>query len=117
MNEVILVVEDEPKISKLAQDYLERSGFRVTTAPDGVKALEAARRESPDLVVLDLNLPGMDGLDVCRELRRTSNVPIIMLTARVEESEHSEGYVCPIGANLTNSPIALHKFSTSIFHT
>ena len=80
MNETILVVEDEPKIVRLARDYLERSGFRVVTASDGNSAVDAAQRERPDLVVLDLNLPGRDGLDVCRAIRRESDVPIIMLT-------------------------------------
>jgi len=91
MNGTILVVDDEPKIVKQAQDYLERSGFRVVTAGDGNLVLAQARRESPDLVVLDLNLPGMDGLDVCRTLRRESDVPIIMLTARVEETDRLIG--------------------------
>jgi two-component system alkaline phosphatase synthesis response regulator PhoP len=76
---------------KLARDYLERASFRVLTAGDGVTALAAARLESPDLIVLDLMLPGMDGLDVCRTLRRESDVPIIMLTARAEEAERLVG--------------------------
>ena len=91
MNELILVVDDEPKIVRLARDYLERSQFRVLPAEDGVAALAAARQEKPDLVVLDLNLPGMDGLDVCRALRRESSVPIIMLTARAEEMDRLIG--------------------------
>jgi two-component system alkaline phosphatase synthesis response regulator PhoP len=91
MNEVILVVDDEPKIAKLARDYLERGGFRVVEAADGTTALVAARHDRPDLIVLDLNLPGVDGLDVCRALRRESDVPIIMLTARVEESDRLIG--------------------------
>jgi two-component system alkaline phosphatase synthesis response regulator PhoP len=91
MNELILVVDDEPKIVKLARDYLEQGGFRVTTAADGIAALAAARRERPDLIVLDLKLPGMDGLDVCRALRRESEVAIIMLTARVEETDRLIG--------------------------
>ena len=91
MNETILVVDDEPKIVKLARDYLEKSGFRVVTASDGITALAQARHERPDLVVLDLNLPGMDGLDVCRALRRASDVPIIMLTARAEEADRLIG--------------------------
>ncbi|MCB0162264.1 MAG: response regulator, partial [Caldilineaceae bacterium] len=62
MNELILVVDDEAKIVKLARDYLERNNFRVIAADDGVTALAAARRDRPDLIVLDLNLPGMDGL-------------------------------------------------------
>jgi len=91
MNETILVVEDEPKSVRLVRDYLERAHFRVVTALDGVTAMAVARDERPDLVVLDLNLPGMDGLDVCRALRRESNVPIIMLTARVEETDRLIG--------------------------
>ncbi|MBL7164577.1 MAG: response regulator transcription factor [Anaerolineales bacterium] len=91
MNETILVVDDEPKIVKLARDYLEKSGFRVISAGDGNTALSVARRDKPDLIVLDLMLPGMDGLDVCRALRRESDVPIIMLTARSEESDQLVG--------------------------
>ena len=91
MNELILVVDDEPKIVRLAQDYLERGGFRVQAVGDGKSALAAARQTRPDLIVLDLNLPEMDGLDVCRTLRRESDVPIIMLTARVEETDRLIG--------------------------
>ena len=91
MNELILVVDDEPQIARLARDYLEKAGFRVVTAGDGRDALIANRQERPELVVLDLNLPGMDGLDVCRAIRRESDVPIIMLTARVEEADRLIG--------------------------
>ncbi|RLT42550.1 MAG: DNA-binding response regulator [Chloroflexi bacterium] len=91
MRELILIVDDEPKIVRLAKDYLERSGFRTLPASDGITALAAARQERPDLVVLDLNLPGMDGLDVCRALRRESSVPVIMLTARAEETDRLIG--------------------------
>ena len=91
MQERILVVDDEPKIVKLARDYLEKSGFQVLSAGDGETALAIARRERPDLVVLDLMLPGLDGWDVCRTLRRESDVPIIMLTARAEESDQIVG--------------------------
>src|SRR5512142_503002 len=91
MNELILVVDDEPRIVKLARDYLEAAGFRVISATDGPAALAIARRERPDLIVLDLLLPGMDGLDVCRALRRESDVPIIMLTARAEEADRLIG--------------------------
>jgi DNA-binding response OmpR family regulator len=91
LKELILVVDDEPKIVKLARDYLEQGGFRVTTAADGITALAVAHRERPDLIVLDLKLPGMDGLDVCRTIRRESDVPIIMLTARVEEADRLIG--------------------------
>ncbi len=83
----ILVVDDEPKIVKLVRDYLERAGFAVRVAGDGKSALSLARTEKPDLIVLDLGLPQMDGLDVTRELRKLSTVPIIMLTARSEESD------------------------------
>ncbi len=91
MQELILVVDDEPKIVKLTRDFLEKDGFRVISAADGVTALQMARREKPDLVVLDLMLPGMDGWEVCRALRRESDVPVIMLTARSEESDQVVG--------------------------
>lgn len=91
MNGTILVVDDEPKIVQQARDYLEKDGFRVLTASNGEMALTHARRERPDLIVLDLNLPGMDGLEVCRALRRQSDVPIIMLTARVDETDRLIG--------------------------
>ena len=91
MNEIILIIEDEPKIAKLARDYLEQSSYRAFIAADGNSGLAMARREHPDLIVLDLMLPGMDGLDVCRALRRESDVPIIMLTARSEETDRLIG--------------------------
>lgn len=91
MNELVLVVEDEPKIARLARDYLEKGGFQVLTAVDGRSGLLMARQEKPGMVILDLNLPGMDGLDVCRALRRESDVPIIMLTARAEETDRLIG--------------------------
>lgn len=91
MNETILVVDDEPKIAQLAKDYLVKNGFKVLTSGDGVQALAIARREKPDLIVLDLMLPGLDGLDVCRAIRKESDVPIIMLTARVEEADQLIG--------------------------
>ena len=87
----ILVVDDEPKIVKTVRAYLENAGFRVVTAGDGQAALTVYRHEKPGLVVLDLGLPGMDGLDVARTLRRESNVPIIMLTARVDEADRLVG--------------------------
>ncbi len=85
--ETILVVDDEPKLVKTVRAYLENAGFRVVTASDGQMALTVYRHEKPALVILDLGLPGMDGLDVARTLRRDSNVPIIMLTARVDETD------------------------------
>ena len=83
----ILVVDDEPKITQLVRDYLERAGYGVLIAHDGKKALSLAKTERPDAVILDLGLPQLDGLDFTREFRKTSNAPIIMLTARAEESD------------------------------
>ena len=87
----ILVVDDEPKVARLARDYLEKSGFQVLEAGDGPTALTLARREKPDLVILDLMLPGLDGREVCRILRRESDVPIVMLTALSEEIDQVTG--------------------------
>ena len=83
----ILVIDDEPKIVEISRDYLKAAGYEVLQAFDGPSGLSSARQAHPDLIVLDLMLPGMDGFDVCRELRRESDVPIIMLTARVEETD------------------------------
>ncbi len=91
MGAKILVVDDETKIVKLVRAYLEQAGYSVVAAEDGQTALIQARREKPDLVVLDLGLPGIDGLDVARTLRREGNVPIIMLTARVEDTDRIIG--------------------------
>ncbi|HEV8535707.1 MAG TPA: response regulator transcription factor [Candidatus Limnocylindria bacterium] len=87
----VLVVDDEPKIVQLARDYLEHAGFQVVSAFDGKAALATARGERPDLVVLDLGLPVLDGIDVARTLRAESNVPIVMLTGRSEESDRLVG--------------------------
>ena len=87
----ILVVDDEPKIVQLVRDYLERAGFAVSAARDSNEALMRARQERPDLIVLDLGLPELDGLEVTRRLRRDSGVPIIMLTARHEETDKVVG--------------------------
>jgi DNA-binding response OmpR family regulator len=87
----ILVVEDETKIARLVRDYLEHAGFEAEVVGDGDTALASARRSRPDLVVLDLGLPGRDGLDVARVLRRTSSVPIVMLTARGDEIDRVVG--------------------------
>jgi DNA-binding response OmpR family regulator len=87
----VLVVDDQPEIVRILRDYLERAGFAVLTAADGASALVAARRDKPDLVVLDLTLPSMDGLDVARALRRDGEMPIIMLTARTEETDRVSG--------------------------
>ncbi|MGI8588571.1 MAG: response regulator transcription factor [Chloroflexia bacterium] len=90
----ILVADDEPGIVSVVRDYLDRAGFRVLTAGDGQTALRLARAERPHLLVLDLMLPGLDGLDVARSLRQdpaTSKLPIIMLTARVAETDRLTG--------------------------
>lgn len=87
----ILVVDDEQKIIRITSDYLEAAGYSVLTADDGISALRVVDESHPDLVILDLGLPGMDGLDVCRELRKISDVPIIILTARGEESDKIVG--------------------------
>jgi DNA-binding response OmpR family regulator len=87
----ILVVDDEPQILQLVRDYLEHGGFKVVTAADGSSALRLAATVRPDLIVLDLGLPGVDGLDVTRSLRRNGEVPIIMLTARTDESDKLVG--------------------------
>ncbi len=87
----VLIVEDEFRIARLVRLYLEEAGFEAAIVDNGTQALAAFRHERPDLVILDLNLPGKDGLDVCRELRRESNVPIIMLTARTEEADRLIG--------------------------
>jgi DNA-binding response OmpR family regulator len=87
----VLVVDDDSKIVELVQLYLEKDGYRVHVAYDGLQALELARRKRPDLIVLDLLLPDLDGLDVCRILQAESNIPIIMLTARTTEQDRLIG--------------------------
>ena len=89
--ERILIVEDEREIVRVLRGYLEAAGFQVLEANDGKEGLRIARQEKPALVLLDLMLPKMDGLDVCRALRRDSNVPIIMITARAEEADRLVG--------------------------
>ncbi len=91
MNKRVLVVDDDPNTVRLIQAYLQKDGYRVATAFDGKQALELARKVRPDLVVLDLMLPEIDGLDVCRLLRTDSSVPIIMLTARTTEEDKLQG--------------------------
>jgi len=91
MSKRILIVDDEPKIVRVLRGYLEVAGFQVVAAYDGTEALAAFRNEAPDLIVLDLMLPEIDGLDVARAIRRESDVPIIMLTARVDEADRLIG--------------------------
>ena len=89
--QTILIVDDEPQIVKVVRGYLEQAGFRVVTAGDGPGALAQFRHEKPDLVVLDLNLSGLDGLDVARRIRAQAQTPIVMLTARADESDRLVG--------------------------
>ena len=99
--ENILVVEDEQKIADLLKDYLRAEGFQVTCLIRGDDALEQTKRHAPDLILLDLMLPGLDGISVCREIRKFANVPIIMVTAKVEEVDRligleigADDYIC-----------------------
>ncbi len=87
----ILVVDDEPRIVEVLKLYLEKDSYQVVTASDGRQAVELARKEKPDLIILDLMLPGIDGLEVCRQVRSVSNIPIIMLTARTEDADKLVG--------------------------
>ena len=87
----VLLVDDDPKIAKLLRSYFEKDDFSVITAHDGVAALQLFRDQKPDILVLDLMLPGMNGLDVCRQIRRDNDTPILMLTARDEEPDRLIG--------------------------
>src|ERR1700686_550956 len=87
----VLIVDDEPAIVRVVRDYLERAGFHVVSAGDGDEALRAFRQHHPDLGILDLTLPTIDGLDVARSLRRDGDVPIIILTARTDETDRVAG--------------------------
>ena len=91
MSPTVLMVEDEVELVRVLRDYLERAGFRVQTASTGPEAVSQFQHSTPDIVLLDLNLPGMDGLDVARAMRRNTSVPIIMVTARVDEADRLVG--------------------------
>jgi two-component system alkaline phosphatase synthesis response regulator PhoP len=86
-----LVVEDDKSVSQLIRLYLAQAGYRVISAEDGLVGLRMALEDAPDIVLLDLNLPGMDGIEVCRNVRKESEVPIIMVTARVDEDDRLTG--------------------------
>ena len=101
MSTTIAIVEDEPRLASLLEDYLKQEGYSSTVWDNGSEALQAFQKELPDLILLDLMLPGTDGLTICRELRKRSQVPIIMLTARVEEIDRllgleigADDYIC-----------------------
>jgi len=87
----VLIVDDDAKLVELVKIYLNRDGYRVITASDGIEALKQAREGHPDLIVLDVMLPGMDGFEICKTLRKESEVPIIMLTARTMEDDRLMG--------------------------
>ena len=91
MGSTVLIVEDDIHTTELVRMYLARDGHKVLTATDGLEGLRVAGEARPDLVVLDLMLPGLDGMEVCRQLRETSDVPVIMLPARVEEADRLAG--------------------------
>lgn len=91
MTSKVLIVEDDPSTIELVRLYLQRDGYKVIAAMDGTEGLRLAREARPDLVVLDLMLPGMDGMQICQALREESTVPIVMLTARVEEEDRLAG--------------------------
>ncbi|MCL4424526.1 MAG: response regulator transcription factor [Firmicutes bacterium] len=92
MSASILVVEDDPKIQKIIVQTLRKEGYRVLTSGDGREAIQKARAERPDLVLMDLRLPEMDGLEVCRELRKEGPLPIIIVSARGEEADKVAGF-------------------------
>jgi DNA-binding response OmpR family regulator len=108
MTHRILVVDDEPAVTDLLAYNLRKAGYEVLLAADGSEALRLARQSEPDLILLDLMIPEVDGLDVCRELRKTSNVPIIMLTARCEEIDRVVGL--ELGADdYVNKPFSVRE--------
>lgn len=97
----ILIVEDEQRIADLLMDYAKAAGYKVSHLNTGINAVETIRNTQPDLVLLDIMLPGVDGLDICKEVRKTSQVPIIMVSARVEELDRilgleigADDYIC-----------------------
>ncbi|HSF80663.1 MAG TPA: response regulator transcription factor [Anaerolineales bacterium] len=105
--QTILIIEDEPELVKVLRSYLEQAGYFVMTAYRGDSGLSTWEHKLPDLVILDLNLPGMDGLDVAREIRRKSDTPILMLTARVEESDELVGLELGVDEHITK-PFSPH---------
>ncbi len=91
MSYQVLIIDDDLKLQKLLREYLENNGFQVITLPDGTRVLETIRRESPDLLILDIMLPGKDGLEVLKEVRREFDLPVIMLTAKGEDTDRIVG--------------------------
>ena len=91
MSHRVLIVDDDEKLQKLLREYLENNGFQVMNLPDGSRVLETIRRESPDLVILDIMLPGKDGLEILKEVRREFNLPVLLLTAKGEDTDRIVG--------------------------
>jgi DNA-binding response OmpR family regulator len=113
MSDKILIVEDEPALQETLVYTLERQGYLVQTAADGPSALAAARQFQPDLILLDLMLPGLDGFEVCRILRQETNVPIVMLTAREEEIDRVIGL--ELGADdYVTKPFSLRELAARV---
>ena len=102
----ILVVEDEPKLAALVMDYLKAAGHEAHWLADGHGVISFVREHTPDLVLLDVMLPGRDGLDLCREMRTFSDVPVVMLTARVEESDRLAGLECGADDYICKTPFS-----------
>jgi DNA-binding response OmpR family regulator len=113
VSQTVLVVDDEEAIAEAVRARLESEGYHVLVALDGPQALEAAAREEPDLVVLDLMLPGMDGLEVCRQLQRDRWVPVLMLTARTEEADKVAGFAVGADDYLTK-PFSLRELTVRV---
>jgi len=111
--QTVLVVDDEEAIAEAVRARLESEGYRVVVAYDGPQALELHRDEHPDLVVLDLMLPGMDGLEVCREIQRGSWTPVLMLTARTEEADKVAGFAVGADDYLTK-PFSLRELASRV---
>ena len=109
----ILVVEDEEAIAEAVRARLDSEGYRVQVVHDGPQALRAAAQARPDLVVLDLMLPGMDGLEVCREIQKTDWVPVLMLTARTEETDKVAGFAIGADDYLTK-PFSLRELTARV---
>ena len=113
MARTLLVADDEPAIRDLLRDFLETQGYTVVTASDGKEALAVARETNPDLVLLDVMMPWMDGFDVLRELRRDGETPVIMLTARVGESDKLDGL--GLGADdYVTKPFSFHEVAARV---
>ena len=111
--QTVLVVDDEEAIAEAVRARLESEGYRVVVAADGAQALDSAEREPPDLVVLDLMLPGMDGLEVCKRLQRDRWVPVLMLTARTEEADKVAGFAVGADDYLTK-PFSLRELAVRV---